>query len=72
MTQATSAPLTRGSTRIFLQRKSEDIGVRLKHPSGPQRLRRTTFKGGRSNYSLTTLFLPQAGIALPEEQSKTL
>ena len=41
--------------------------MRLKHPSGPQRLRRTTFKGRRSNYSLTTLFLPQAGIALPEE-----
>ena len=41
--------------------------MRLKHPSGPQRLRRTTFKGRRSNYSLTTLLLPQAGIALPEE-----
>lgn len=41
--------LTRGSTRIFLQRKSEDIGVRLKNPSGPERLRRTTFKGRKSN-----------------------
>lgn len=41
--------------------------MRVKHPSGPQRLRRTTFERGRSNYSLTTLFLPEAGEALPEE-----
>lgn len=39
--------------------------MRLKHPSGPQRLRKTTFEGRRSKYSLTTLFFPQAVIAPP-------